>query len=180
MEDSPIIAAIRDDEGLKACLELDLDVIFILYGDICTISELVGQCKEYNKKVFVHIDLITGLAPREAAVDFIHEFTKADGIISTKPALTKRARELGMASVLRIFVLDSMALETVGKQVNLGKPDFLEILPGAMPKVIKKIASQAGIPVIAGGLISDKEDVMEALSAGASAISSTNIQVWRL
>lgn len=180
MEDSPIIAAIRDDEGLKACLELDLDVIFILYGDICTISEIVRKCKEYKKKVFVHIDLIAGLAPREAAVDFIHEFTKADGIISTKPALTKHARELGMASVLRIFVLDSMALETISKQITLGKPDFLEILPGAMPKVIKKIAEQASVPVIAGGLISDKEDVMEALSAGASAISSTNIQVWRL
>ncbi|WP_352427367.1 glycerol-3-phosphate responsive antiterminator, partial [Enterocloster asparagiformis] len=34
------------------------------------------------------------------------------------------------------------------------------------------------IPIIAGGLIADKEDVMNALEAGALAISSTNQKVW--
>ena len=92
----------------------------------------------------------------------------------------KRARELGLASVLRFFVLDSMAFETISKQLAAGRPDFLEILPGQMPKVIKKIRSQAGIPIIAGGLISDREDVMAALDAGAIAISSTNTGVWKL
>ncbi|MEG2499451.1 MAG: glycerol-3-phosphate responsive antiterminator, partial [Oscillospiraceae bacterium] len=32
--------------------------------------------------------------------------------------------------------------------------------------------------IIAGGLITDKEDVMNALSAGAVAVSSTNSAVW--
>ena len=106
MEESPIIAAIRDDAGLEEVLTLDLDVIFVLYGDLCTIPEIVRRCKEHGKTVFVHLDLISGLALREAAVDFIHQFTQADGIISTKSALMKRARELGLASVLRFFVLD--------------------------------------------------------------------------
>lgn len=180
MEESPIIAAIRDDAGLEEVLTLDLDVIFVLYGDLCTIPEIVRRCKEHGKIVFVHLDLISGLALREAAVDFIYQFTQADGIISTKPALMKRARELGLASVLRFFVLDSMAFETISKQLAAGRPDFLEILPGQMPKVIKKIRSQAGIPIIAGGLISDREDVMAALDAGAIAISSTNTGVWKL
>ena len=33
-------------------------------------------------------------------------------------------------------------------------------------------------PVIAGGLISDKEDVIEALDAGAISVSTTNQDVW--
>ncbi|NLM61842.1 MAG: glycerol-3-phosphate responsive antiterminator, partial [Clostridiales bacterium] len=33
-------------------------------------------------------------------------------------------------------------------------------------------------PIIAGGLISDKEDIITALAAGAIAISSTNHDVW--
>ena len=36
------------------------------------------------------------------------------------------------------------------------------------------------LPVIAGGLISDKEDVMGALGAGAAAVSTTNQKVWEL
>lgn len=35
-------------------------------------------------------------------------------------------------------------------------------------------------PIIAGGLISDKESVMAALSAGAIAVSSTNHGVWEM
>ena len=37
-----------------------------------------------------------------------------------------------------------------------------------------------GNPIIAGGLISDKESVMAALSAGAIAVSSTNHGVWEM
>ena len=33
IEDSPIIAAIKDDEGLKKCLTSESRVIFILYGE---------------------------------------------------------------------------------------------------------------------------------------------------
>ena len=55
---------------------------------------------------------------------------------------------------------------------------MIEILPGLMPKVIRKICSQSRIPVIAGGLITDKEDIMAALGAGAISISTTNQKVW--
>lgn len=61
------------------------------------------------------------------------------------------------------------------------QPDAIEILPGiVVPKVIKKINAISRVPVIAGGLITDKEDVMNALSSGAIGISSTNQDVWFL
>lgn len=41
LEDSPIIAAVKDDEGLSRCLTSDSRIIFILYGDIVTISDIV-------------------------------------------------------------------------------------------------------------------------------------------
>ena len=41
LEDSPIIAAIKDDDGLHRCLECDSRIIFILYGDVITIPEIV-------------------------------------------------------------------------------------------------------------------------------------------
>ena len=60
------------------------------------------------------------------------------------------------------------------------RPDFIEVLPGLMPKVIRKICRTSRIPIIAGGLITDKEDVVAALSAGAIAVSTTNQDVWRM
>lgn len=128
----------------------------------------------------VHVDLIAGLTSREIAVEFIQRHTRADGIITTKPALVKKASELGLYTVLRHFIIDSMALSNIERQNDSVHPDMIEILPGVMPKIIRKICTLSRVPVIAGGLINDKEDVMGALSAGAAAISSTNPDVWFL
>ena len=114
MEDNPVIAAVSDMEGLKTCCGIEeIKVVFILFGDICNISSIVGRLRESNKTPIVHIDLVKGLDSKEIAVDFIKDYVKAEGIISTKPFLIKRARELSLCTVLRIFLLDSMALANI-------------------------------------------------------------------
>ena len=178
LEDSPIIAAIKDDEGLKKCKESDSQVIFILYGDICSISDIVNEVKTSGKIAMVHIDLINGLSSKEIAVDFIRKYTQADGIITTKPALIKHAKELGLYTILRLFVIDSMAYENIEKQLRAARPDLIEILPALMPKVVKRICKMSSTPVIAGGLVSEKEDIMELLDAGVTYVSSTNTDIW--
>jgi glycerol uptake operon antiterminator len=47
-----------------------------------------------------------------------------------------------------------------------------------MPKVIKKVVSVSSKPVIVGGLIFDKEDIINSLKAGASAVSTSNPALW--
>ncbi len=178
MDECPVIAAVKDYNGLKKCLESESKIIFVLFGDILNITGIVKTIKESGRIAIIHIDLINGLSSKEISIDFIKNNTEADGIISTKQALVKHAKELGLFTVFRFFVIDSMAFENIKKQSEAVKPDFIEILPGVMPKVIKKISSMAAIPVIAGGLISDKEDVISALSAGAISISSTKPEIW--
>lgn len=178
LEDCPVIAAVKDETGLKECLYSESQIIFLLFGDICSVGRYVEIAKSTGKMVFVHMDLINGLGNKEVAVDFIREHTGVDGIISTKPQLVKRAKELGLFGILRIFVIDSMAFGNIEKQCASLVPDAVEILPGLMPKIIKKLCSTVNVPIIAGGLISDKEDVMNALTAGAVAISVTNQRVW--
>ena len=180
LEVSPVIAAVKDDEGVDACLKSESQVVFILYGDICTIPEIVSKVKAAGKLAVVHLDLIHGLASKNIAADFIKKYTEADGVISTKPTIIHRAKELGMLTVLRVFLIDSMAYENIEKQLNAVRPDIVEILPGAMPKVIRKVCRKVRQPVIASGLISDKEDIMVALAAGAIAVSSTNQEVWMM
>ena len=47
LENSPVIAAVKDDDGLKKCLETDSSIVFILYGDICNIPQIVKTvCRE--------------------------------------------------------------------------------------------------------------------------------------
>lgn len=180
LEDCPVIAAVKNDAGLCKCLTCDSNVIFILYGDILTIPDIVKKIKSAGKIAMVHIDLIQGLASREIAVDFIHACTDADGIISTKAPLIQRAKDLSMYTVMRFFLLDSMAYASIEKQLLHIHPDVIEVLPGPMPSVVKKVCAIAHCPVIAGGLVSEKSDVVALLDAGAACISTTKEEVWFL
>ena len=175
----PVIAAVKSEDGLAAALESDVSVIFLLSGDILTVADAAARVRKAGKRAFVHLDLVDGLAAREVSVDFIARQTAADGIISTKAALTRRGRELGLVAIQRFFLLDSMALDNIQRQ-RPQDADLIEVLPGLMPKIIRRVAQLTGKPVIAGGLISDKEDVTGALGAGAVAVSTTNPAVWRM
>lgn len=177
-EESPIIAAVKGREGLEHCLKSECKIVFVLFGTICDIAEIVGTLKSAGKIAIVHVDMIQGLSSKEVAVDYIHNNTHADGIISTKSTLVKHAKELGMYAIQRTFVVDSIALDTLKKQLMSFRPDAVEIMPGVMPKILKIMRDFTDIPLIAGGLLSDKKDVMAAFEAGVDAISATNEAVW--
>ncbi|WP_312692407.1 glycerol-3-phosphate responsive antiterminator [Caproiciproducens sp.] len=176
--DNPIIAAIKDDEGLANVVNSSCNIVFILYGNLCSIANIVHQIKQAGKYAFVHVDLIDGASNKEIVIDFIKQTTGADGVISTKSSLIKAANTRGLYTVHRFFLIDSMSFHNVAKQVALCSPDCVEIMPGCMPKVLKSIQKVVNVPIIAGGLVTDKEDVVAALGAGADAISSTSTEIW--
>ena len=178
LERSPIIAAVKSEPQLDAAIASPCGVIFLLCGDICSVPAAVGRIHAAGKRAIVHLDLISGLAQKDAAVDFLHAYAHADGIISTRPNLIRRATELGLFAILRVFVIDSMALDNIARETAMVTPDVIEILPGAMPKIIRRLAASVRVPIVAGGLISDKEDIVGALAAGALAVSSTNAALW--
>jgi glycerol uptake operon antiterminator len=180
LEREPVVAAVKDDRGLGLALESQAEVIFLLYGSVLTVDKEVRRAHEAGKAAFVHLDLVEGLAPREVSVDFIAKHTCADGVLSTKAALTRRARELGLIAIQRFFLLDSMAIQNIEKHLEREAADLIEVLPGLMPKIIRRVSAGAGKPVIAGGLISEKEDVIHALAAGAVAVSSTAPDIWEM
>ena len=163
LDRSPIIAAVKDEEQLRVCLTSDCAAVFLLFGNICNIGGLVEQVKQEGKLALVHMEFIDGLALREISVSFIQ---------------IRRAKELGLTAVQRFFLIDSIAFESVHRQMAAGCADYVEVLPAVLPKILRGICQDTSTPVIASGMITDKEDVLTALDCGAAAISSTNPQVW--
>lgn len=175
---SPVICAVKDEAGLKTALESEGKVIFLLFGTLCSVVGLIDQIKACGKVAIVHVEMIDGFSNRESVVDYIRLHTHADGIISTKQHMIKAAKEHGLITVQRSFLLDSMALENVVRRLGGGDADFIEILPGMMPKIIRKLVALTQVPVIAGGMLCDKEDVIQALAAGATAVSTSAQALW--
>lgn len=179
LEANPVIAAIKSENDLGAVLKSDIKVVFVLTSNILEISRVVKKLKDGGKSVFVHIDLIDGLSSRSTLViDYLMNNTELDGIISTKHNMIKYAKSKNLPAIQRFFILDSLSLQNSLKNALENNPDAIEILPGLMPKIIKKVVKELKIPVIAGGLIQDKQDIISAIEAGAYGVSSTNKDIW--
>lgn len=177
LEDNPIIAAVKDANELKLALESNSAVIFVLFGDLLNIRGISKSIKENGKIGIVHIDLIDGLSHKDAAIRFIKEETEFEGVISTRSQSIRSAKNQGLIAIQRTFIIDTISLENATKIVN-SDVDAVEILPGIIPKVIEKLDSIARTPIIAGGLVEEKEEVMLALRSGATSVSSTKSEIW--
>jgi len=181
VEANPVIAAVKSDEGLRHCLDTDIGIVFTLYGDLGSIENIVKQIKDAGKIAMVHIDLVNGMQPKEVSLDFIRNRTGADGIITTKYSLVQHAKNLELNTILRMFMLDSTSMETLDRysRQDSVQPDIMELLPGTLlPDVIRRANQICRVPVMASGLISRKEEIMNALKNGAISISTTNETLW--
>ncbi len=177
LEGCPVIAAVHEelfDDALKSPAE----IIFLLEGNVMTVGEKIRLAHQNNKQIFIHIDLLKGVGKDKCGVEFLSSL-KCDGIISTRAALIKNAKEIGLTTVQRYFALDSQGVESIKEMITAVKPDFIEIMPGVVGKIISKFAKEK-IPVIAGGLIETKAEMTSALACGALAVSTGRKDLWYL
>jgi len=179
LRNSPVIAAFRDIKSLRIQGLSNTNVLFILGGTIFDLPDIVEQARRYEKLVFVDIDLIKGVGKDALGIRFLAKESQVDGIITTHSNLIKSAQKEGLASIQRIFVLDSESLAGGLGVIEKSNPDALEVLPGLiLPKIIKKIRTITSIPVIAGGLITHEEEIRKILASGAIGISTTSSHLF--
>lgn len=175
---NPIIAAIKDSVQLESAIKSPCEIIFILKSDIFNLKSYVDAIRESGKGAYVHVDLVEGLARDAFALQYIHDNINPEGIITTKSNIVKVSKGLDMFVIQRFFMLDHLSLDTGIHSIDSMKPNAVEILPGIMPKITKILTKTTKVPVITGGLIMDKEDVMQSLKVGATAISTSCEEVW--
>ena len=180
LADNPIIAAVRDEEDLESVIKSKAHIVFVLFGDIISIPDIAKKLMASNKKVFVHLDMIGGLKADQAGVKFIKKFVNPYGIITTKAANIKYGNQEGLITIQRMFIVDSMSFKTGIKSLKEASPNAIEVMPGVSNCIINRIKEKTKLPIIAGGLISEKEDIYNAIDAGAIAISTTCRKLWNM
>ncbi len=178
LERNPVIPALKNETYLKEAIESSSEIVFVIMANILNIKDIVTKLKEANKIVYIHIDMIDGLSSSNNGIEYIMKEIKPDGIITTKHNIVAFANKNGIKVIQRFFVLDSFSLENTILHIKENKPSAVEILPGLMPRIIKKINSSVKVPVITGGLVNEKEDIINALAAGAVGVSTTDKKIW--
>ncbi len=175
LADSPVIAAVGED-GFEAALLSPAAVIFCLHASILTVAQSVEKAHAAGKSIFVHIDLADGIGRDRAGLSYLASIG-VDGVISTRTQLVRAAREEGLLTVQRFFALDSQGLASMEETLGGATADLVEIMPGVIGKVIARVA-RGSTPVIAGGLVETKDELLHALSHGALAVSTGKKELW--
>ena len=174
----PVIAAVRDQEGLERAVHSPVTVVFILRACLADLGARVALCRDHGKLPFVHLDMVAGLGRDQPALEFVAAAVKPEGVITTKPSLVKPAKEAGLVAVERIFLVDSLSIQTGTKMALARRPDFVEVMPGAMPEVIAGIRRALPLPLIAGGMVTTKEQIISLVRAGVTAVSTSKADLW--
>ncbi len=177
IEKNSIIAASKSDVAFEAALNSKVKVVFDLNPDLLTLSEKVKKAHSKGLKIFIHLDLAAGIGKDKSGILFA-KTAGVDGIISTRVNIIRMAREVGLFTVQRFFIIDSHSIETTSDAIKSSKPDMVEIMPGISPKIISTLKNMLDVPIIAAGLINMKEEVTAAFENGATAVSTGKKELW--
>ncbi len=172
-----IIAATRTEEEFLAALASRPTVIFDLSFDLLVAARRVRAAHEAGKRLYIHADMARGIGRDDSGLAYLARLG-VDGIISTKVGTIKSAREAGLLTVQRCFLVDSRSIETAAEAIRTARPDLLECMPGTVDKAIRRLRDTLPTPLIAGGLIETRAEVAAALAAGAAAVSTAKHELW--
>ena len=64
LENNPVIPGLKGDEDIAIVEKNDAQIVFILYGDVAKIEDIVDRLKNAGKTVFVNMDLISGFSSK--------------------------------------------------------------------------------------------------------------------
>jgi len=175
----PVIAAARDERAFRQALAAPVRVIFLLATSIERLQPLADEARGTGKLLFVHMDFVAGLAKDEAGLEFLVEMAHPTGVITTRSHLVTQAQRLGLIPVQRIFLVDTLSLQTGLDSAHASKAEVVEVMPGVIPKAVTD--AKIHLPqtlIIAGGLVRSARQVAKALAAGAAAVSTSSEALW--
>ncbi|WP_373483893.1 glycerol-3-phosphate responsive antiterminator [Acetobacterium sp.] len=167
-------------ELLYAMEETAADWIMLKLGDVNTLPQLVRHIHRSGKKVMVHQDSIKGIARDKMGIQYMAN-CGVDCVITMKSLCVKYIKDAGMIAAFGFFVIDSDACRTGLGSIKEHQPDVVILMPGTIPpQIIRDIKSEAGIPVILGGLMTTREQITGAIGIGVASVATSNQDLWNL
>lgn len=179
MEHNPIIASITEESQIGQAIGCTVKRVNLMTGNINNLEQIIRPLQEAGKQVFVHVEMVGGIGRDAAAIQYLAEVFRVDGIITTKSNAIATARQHGLASIQRFFAIDTAAIETALRMIKSGNPDEVELMPGLMPRIIREVKQRIRQPLIVGGLIRHEEEISSALKSGADYVSIGDASLWK-
>lgn len=179
LKDNPLIAAAQH-ENLHLAASSKVSAILLMDGKLNELMEADFQVCNEKKPIFLHADLVKGLSNDKEAINFIKKYINPTGIVSTKSAMLKAAKKKGLITIQRIFLIDSKSLKNAIESIRENNPDVVEVMPALAYSIVEDMKKEIDKPIVLGGLINKKEQILDGLKAGANGISFSKSDLWNM
>ena len=174
----PILLAISQMKDFEKFLQSPLDTCILMDFHINLLPSMMQAAHAAGKTVYLHADLLRGVSADEFGCEYLCQRLRADGIISTKPKVLEAARRNRVATILRLFLIDTKSLDKGAALIKTLQPDHVELLPGLacdaiadLKQRLQPAASTQPQSFLCGGLIKTHAQITRCLEAGACAVT---------
>jgi glycerol uptake operon antiterminator len=175
-----MMPAIRDSTSLHQALDLGYRQLLVERGGLLAMVGPLAAAARQGVAIFVNLDAVEGLAADSAALAFLATDLGFSGVLSVKPHLLRDAGRFRLRTIQRIHALDSTGLETGLNSLGQPPPYAIAIAPAvAIPQVMPTIRETTNAPIWGTGFITTVEQATAILAAGASVVSSAQLELWR-
>lgn len=165
-------------EQIDAALASHVQALILMNSSILDLMQPALQ-KKRSKPVFLHIDLIRGLASDVDAIRFLSRHVPAvQGIVSTRSNVIRAANKEGLFSIQRVFLIDGRSFQASVDSIRDNRPKAIELMPALGAPIIERFRKTVKVPIIAGGLVQTVEQIRMAFFCGADAVSYSSPDLW--
>lgn len=179
-----MVAAIKDPKYIERAIENkdNLSAVLLMTGTILTVKRNVDFIQSHGLPVILHVEKIGGLQMDNDGIEFVKRNVKPAAIVTTKTGIIKKAKSSGLYVIQRVFLIDTDVYTNLEKDAanNQIGADMVEIMPCRAPDFLKRLTKVSPVPVITGGLLHSPEHAKEALENGAMAITTSNVEMWKV
>lgn len=169
------VPVVHSMKRLEKFIETDLIVCILQDIHISLLEHMIKTLHDNNKLALVHIDMVHGISSDEHGAEFLCQRLRADGVISSKTRIIETTKKNKKIAIQRMFLIDSKSIERGIETLQKSQPDIVEVMPAIAYKIIPYIKSQINMPLIGGGLLKTKEDILQGLEAGCMAFTVSDL-----
>ncbi len=152
-------------------------IVHVAGGRLRMIEEFAKPLIAAQKTLWVHPDMIAGLAKDPEGLDVINELLMPDAIVTSNLALVHMVKKLQKKLVFRVFVHDTQSLESSLTVIDRLKPNIVCCLPAIVFPFIRSELVARNIQIVAAGLVRTADTRDRLIELGAS-VELGNVHLW--
>lgn len=175
----PVIATLYGAELIDDFIASEAEISIVANFELRRLQSVIKSLTDAKKYPIVNIDSCDGLSQDKGGVDYLAEIG-AKGLVSTRVATVQRAKKAGLVSIQKVFVTDRSTFPRSVSALEQSEPNLVQLMPAPMLPHIPAQYRKAMPPIVASGFVCGREDAVNAISAGAIAVSTSDKKLWKL